>query len=126
MAYKDLINNLQLFEIKTPKTIVPSPTEDDYKLGFIRRYFTQKVNDSNGHIFEINEEVYSEYSNSPFWKVIDLKWRIVGPQNTTYKNDGNIDDIGVLNSNKNSIGKASFSLKNIGLYLPNLLQFYKN
>lgn len=123
--YKDLIKNLQSFEIKTPNTIVPIPTEDDYRLGFIRRYFTQRANDSNGHIFEINASTYSEYMDSPFWKVVDLKWRLTGPQNITYKSDGNIDDKGIINANKMAIANASQKLKNIGLYLPNLLQFYK-
>jgi hypothetical protein len=56
---------------------------------------------------------------------MDLKWRIKGPQTATYKMDGNIDDKGVTNSNKAAITRASYSLKNIALYLPNILQFYK-
>ena len=39
--------------------------------------------------------------------------------------NGDIDDVGVINANKTSIINASQTLKNIGLYLPNLSQFYK-
>jgi hypothetical protein len=39
--------------------------------------------------------------------------------------DGEVNDIGVRNSNKATISIAASKIKNIGLYLPNLLQFYK-
>jgi hypothetical protein len=123
--YKDIANNLNLFIIKLPNTIVPSPTNDDYDLGFIMRYFIQKSNDVNSHIFEIDEKEFEKYKENPFWIVTELKWRITGPKNPIYKNDGNIDDTGVINANKAAIARASFSLKNIGLYLPNFLQFHK-
>jgi hypothetical protein len=123
--YKDVANNLNLFKIEIPKTIVPSPSSDDYELGFIRRYFAQKANDIYGHIYEIDEEVYSELSESPFWKVADMKWRISGPLNVVYNDDGGLYDIGVSSSNNASIRLVGKQLNNIGLYLPNLLQFYK-
>jgi len=123
--YKDIANNLKLFEVNIPQTIVPAPTQDDYQIGFIVRYFVQKRNDENAHVFEVNQTEYQKLKNNSHWKVVDLKWRIRGPQNTTYKSDGNIDDKGVINSNKAAITRASYSLKNIGLYLPNILQFYK-
>ena len=123
--YKDVANNLDIFKIEIPKTIVPSPDSSDYELGFIRRYFAQKANDIYGHIYEINEEVYSELQESPFWKVEDMKWRISGPLTTIYNDDGSVYDVGVSSSNNASIRLVSSKLKNIGLYLPNLLQFYK-
>ena len=123
--YKDITNNSKLFEVNIPQTIVPNPNDDDYTIGFIVRYFVQKRNDENAHIFEVNQNEYQKLKNNPHWKVMDLKWRIKGPQTTTYKMDGNIDDKGVTNSNKAAITRASYSLKNIALYLPNILQFYK-
>jgi len=123
--YKDITNNSKLFEVNIPQTIVPNPNDDDYKVGFIVRYFVQKRNDENAHIFEVNQNEYQKLKNNPHWKVMDLKWRIKGPQTATYKMDGNIDDKGVTNSNKAAITRASYSLKNIALYLPNILQFYK-
>jgi len=123
--YKDIANNLNLFKIQTPKTIVPIPTDSDYALGFIRRYFARKANDQFGHIYEVDSEVYSELEESPFWTVADMKWRISGPLSIVYKDDGTIDDIGVSSSNNASIRLIAKKLNNIGLYLPNLLQFYK-
>jgi hypothetical protein len=123
--YKDIAQNLDIFKIELPKTIVPIPNENDYNLGFIRRYFTQKSNDANGHVFEISEELYNKIDDTTFWISVDMKWRISGPTNTTYKDNGEIDDRGVINSNKASIGLATHKINNISLYLPNLLQFYK-
>ena len=114
-----------MFNIKTPITIVPVPTDDDYALGFIRRHFVQKVNDRNGFIFEISEESHADYLENPFWRTETIKWRISGPIEPTYKNTGEMDDKGVRNSNKAAILLATKTLKNIALYLPNLIQFYK-
>jgi hypothetical protein len=55
----------------------------------------------------------------------ELKWRISGPLDVVYKSNGDIDDRGVVNSNKTSIMYTSKVLPNISLYLPNILQFYK-
>lgn len=123
--YKDVARDLDRYKIEYPKTIVPSPSDSDYSLGFLRRYFVKKRNDDNGHIFEISKDIYGDYQDNPFWKTETLKWRIRGPIDPTYKDDGEIDDVGVVNSNKASIRLAQGSLKNIGLYLPNLKQFWK-
>ena len=88
-------------------------------------YFLQKANDSNGNIFEVSENVFESYKKNPFWIGEQLYWRISGPIDTLYKDNGDIDDKGVINSNKSSINLASKKIKNIRLYLPNILQFYK-
>ena len=123
--YKDVAKDLDTFKIVLPDTIVPIPNDNDYDIGFIRRYFTQKSNDNNGHIFEISHDTYRDLIKNPLWNCMDIKWRIRGPIDITYKVDGNVDDIGVRNANKATILNANQKLKNIGLYLPNLLQFYK-
>ena len=117
--YKDIAKNIENFTLQIPKTVIPIPTEFDYDNGFVRRYFIQKTNDLNGHIFEVSYEIYNELKYVTFWKVIDLKWRIKGPLEYT------VEDMGVRASNNAAINLASSTLKNIGLYLPNLLQFYK-
>lgn len=114
-----------IFDLNTPKTIVPSPTSSDYELGFIMRYFVRRANDLNGFIYEIDESTFESYKDKPFWLIGELKWRISGPIDVVYKSNGDIDDRGVINSNKTSIMYTSKILPNISLYLPNILQFYK-
>jgi hypothetical protein len=123
--YSKISTNLNVFKLDIPKTIVPEPAETDYEIGFIRRYFCQKSNDANSYLFEIDENEFRRLSESPFWVVTDIKWRISGPIERIYKDDGSLADIGVISSNKAAIAFGVFTIKNIGLYLPNLLQFYK-
>lgn len=123
--YSKISSNLNVFKLNIPKTIVPAPTDIDYELGYIRRYFCQKSNDIDSYLFEINESEFRRLSESPFWKVVDIKWRIAGPIDRTYKDDGSVSDLGVISSNKSAIAFGASTIKNIGLYLPNLLQFYK-
>jgi hypothetical protein len=123
--YKDIAKNIENFTLQIPKTVIPIPTEFDYDNGFIRRYFIQKTNDSNGFVFEVSEEVHDELRDNPFWKVADLKWRITGPKQTVYNQKGELSDIGVEITNKQIINLTSNTIRNISLYLPNLLQFHK-
>jgi hypothetical protein len=123
--YKDIAKNIENFTLQIPKTVIPIPTEFNYDNGFIRRYFIQKTNDSNGFVFEVSEEVHDELRDNPFWKVADLKWRITGPKQTVYNQKGELSDIGVEITNKQIINLTSKTIRNISLYLPNLLQFHK-
>ncbi len=119
------LKNIELPLIKRPKNFVPSPTSDDYQLGFIRRYFLSRVSDKAGFVYEVSQSEYDNYLENPHFLRVNIKWRISGPLEPTYKENGEIEDRGVRNSNKAAIGLAGSTLKNIGLYLPNLLQFYK-
>ena len=123
--YRDLINNKTDYSFSNPKTIVPIPKETDYETGFMQRYYCQKINDLNGFVFEIDNSTFKELQYNPFWKTTILRWRIKGPIEPVYSELGELIDIGVKQSNKNSISITSQSLKNIGLYLPNILQYHK-
>lgn len=123
--YNDLIKNKKIYSLQIPSTIVPSPTDDDYSDGIITRYFTQKVNDVNGFIFEIDFNVYNELKQNPYWITQDIKWRISGPLEPVYDDNGKMIDKGVRNSNIGSIAFGQEKIKNLNLYLINNLQFYK-
>lgn len=123
--YSDLINNKRDYSFSNPETIVPILTESNYGTGFLSRYFCQKVNDKIGFVFEISFDTYKELQENPYWKTTILRWRLTGPIEPVYSELGGLIDIGVKQSNKNSISITSQSLKNIGLYLPNILQFHK-
>jgi hypothetical protein len=125
--YTDLLKNPKFYEIKYPQTIVPNPSEAEYAVGFIVRYFVRKSNDPNGYVFEVDEDVYTAFvsENNPFWVAESLKWRISGPKTKTTNELGNVTDVGVMNANKSAIALASVKIKNIKLYLPNLLQFHR-
>jgi hypothetical protein len=119
------LKNIEKFNIKNPKNFIPTPSDTDYQIGFIRRYFVTKTADLAGFVYEVKFDDYENYLENPHFICVDLKWRIRGPLDITYKSNGEINDRGVSNSNKAAISLTSQKLKNIGLYLPNLLQFYK-
>ena len=123
--YNDLISEKTNYSLDFPKTIVPTPSDTDYENGFIERYFTQKVNDKNSYVFEIDKEVYFDLFENPYWVSEIMKWRITGPISPVYNIDGILTDKGVIESNNASISIISEKVKNVKLYLPNILQFHK-
>jgi len=111
---------------KKVKTHIPKPTEFDYKKGYLVRYFCQKTNDKGSPIYEVNSNQFSTYKSNPYYEVVSLRWRIRGPKNAEYDNGGNILDKSVSESNRIAISLVKNKIPNLKLYLPNLLQFYKN
>ena len=107
------------------KTVVPNPTEDDYSIGYILRFFIQKTNDNISPIYEVDNPTYNYLNSKPLYKGVLIKWRISGPNETKYDNNGNIVDKSVSESNRISIQLSSDKMPNLKLYLPNLLQFHK-
>ena len=124
--YDNLTGFKQKFSKLDVKTHFPKLNESDYNRGFITRYFVQKSNDTNSPIYEISSSSFSSYNNNPFFIVSSVRWRIVGPKETVYDEDGSIVDKSVSESNRISINLQSKKIPNLKLYLPNLLQFYKN
>ena len=123
--YSDLVKNKTFYSLEIPKTIVPVPTQNDYESSFIERYFIQKANDIHGFVYEIDINEFTRIKSNPYWLSVVISWRISGPLDSVYNNDGMLIDKGVINSNKATLATASAKLKNIGLYLPNVLQFHK-
>lgn len=123
--YKDLIADKRIYSLNIPPTVVPSPTDTDYDNGIIERYFAQKVNDVNAFVYEISKQTYNELNTNPYWNIGVLKWRITGPLEAIYDDNGKMVDKGVRNSNIATIAEGQKTIKNLNLYLINILQFYK-
>jgi hypothetical protein len=107
-----------------PKTYFPNPTNDDYVRGFIVRYFTQRRDTKGSPIFELKNDVYGNYSNTPYWKGIQLNWKISGNLDDRYNDEGGYIP-SVQSVNRLGIMEASKIMPDIELYLVNLSQFYK-
>ena len=120
------IRNVNLVYPKKITSFIPNPSDDDYIRGYIIRYFIQKTNDVESPIYEVSSKQYSKYTHSYTFKGVSLRWRIKGPLDTVFNNQNEITDKGVRESNRISILLVSDKIKNLKLYLPNLLQFYKS
>jgi hypothetical protein len=114
IRYSDLFITKGL-EVTPPviNAYLPEIADSDYENGYIVRTFLQKVNDDNSPIVEINSSDTTEIISNGYYRVISIKWRITGkPQE-------------IMDSNLKSINLVSTEIKNLKLYLPNLLQFAK-
>jgi hypothetical protein len=111
--YNKISNNSSEYNNTKIRTHIPTPKEIEYKVGYITRYFIQKVNDENSSIYEVNEGVYIKFLTSSFYRGVSLDWRIKG------------NPVDVKKSNSASVQIASKTIPRIQLYLPNLLQFHK-
>jgi hypothetical protein len=111
--YNRLSQNISEFKLTSIKTFIPNPIEDDYRKGYIERYFIQKANDTNSYIYEVGKRFYSDISTNPFYINTIVKWKIIG------------NDEEIREANFKSIKLASDKIKLISLYLPNYLQFRK-
>lgn len=92
---------------------LPELTDDDYNRGYVVRNFVQKVNDDASPIMEIDSNNHVEIQANAYYKIVKIKWRLTGtPQQ-------------IMDSNKASIQLVYGEMKNLKLYLSNLLQFAK-
>lgn len=78
----------------TPIRIYPIPSQEDYNLGEIQRYFLSKTNEPK--FIEINKEQYQRYVNQDesvsyqLYQPITLPWGISGDRNQVYNTNKNI------------------------------------
>jgi hypothetical protein len=111
--YRKIKQNMTNFKLGILYTHVPSPIEADYKRGYIKRYFVQKVNDVNSYIFEIDTNIYQRYVSSELYSAVMILWKISG------------DSDEIKKANQASIKTAFDKIPKLKNYLPNLLQFSK-
>jgi hypothetical protein len=87
-----------------PNSYFPQPTEEDYKKGYITRYFTKKENEK-GYIIEISRDEYNNIVNGDtdydirLYQVATILWKLTGPLNNTRKSQYNIIP-GIIETNQ--------------------------
>jgi len=111
--YKDIANLSNQFNQIKIVPYIPKVTDIDYQRGYIERFFVQKANDKDAVIYEIRKKSTNKLSQSSFYTITSLDWRIRGEVTEVKK------------SNSASIRIASQTIPKISLYLPNLLQFHQ-
>ena len=95
-----------------PEKYTPKPTDSDYRIGIITRYFTQKANNLKGELYEISKDSYGN-KNSLF-RYFEIGWRITGLR-TEVSRDNNA----IILGNASVMGNESL----VKILFP--LQFYK-
>ena len=90
-----------------PKTTPANPSESDYRIGTITRYFTKKTNEVNAKVFEITEKEFNNQNN--LYDYTTFQWRISGKR--TEVNRDNSATLRGIQSNYPSITKTVFPLQ---------------
>jgi len=115
--YKRAKKNIPVIRGHFARPFVPNPTIEDYKRGFIFRYFAKPRNNQRGLIVEIDKKQFDSHSNRAgglqreFYNVVRLRWKIIGTLDVIQK------------SNFDSVSYAERNIKGIIFKLGNLLQF---
>lgn len=95
-------------EVYEPKLI-----EQDYKVGYIHRFFVRKRNEPNGVIYEIDKFTNKKYQNDPLFITTKIRWKIIGTKEE------------VETANIKSIGLGKQQISNLDTYLQNHSKFWK-
>ena len=64
------------FKQEYPKKHSPIPTDGDYGIGNLTRYFAQKSNNLNAELFEITKEDFENKNN--LFRYFQIEWKITG------------------------------------------------
>lgn len=109
----------------------PFPTQEDYDVGYIDRFFMKRRNGTGQPIIEISEDSYNNLNENPntFYSVLHkttkLRWKISGNKHDKFNSDGLRVDSGVYETNKRVLFDLESEFDGITNYLSNLLQYYK-
>jgi len=104
---------------KYPKQHLPQPDAEDYRIGYIERYFAKPRVNEKAQIIEIDKDEYLKLtgifptSASSYYSAIRLRWVI----------NGTFDEI--QRKNSNTLIFQEKNMPGISLYLGNLLQFWQ-
>ena len=90
-----------------PKTTPSKPSDSDYRIGEIRRYFTQVANDKSKPIFEVSAQDFGNQNS--LYRYTDFQWRISGTKREVTKD--NQITINILEREYNGISKKLFPLQ---------------
>ena len=69
-----------------PEIISVNPSDSDYRIGSIKRYFTQKANDRNADTFEVSKEDFNKKNN--LYRYTSFRWRISGKREEVIRDNG--------------------------------------
>jgi len=111
----------QIQELEFFSSIENLPTPEDYKTGFMNRYFLK--NTITGKIIEVDENFYNQDSRSKelYIQKLIIKWVISKPVKDIF-NQGYVFE-GAATRNQKAVMKANLEMKGIANYIVNYSQF---
>lgn len=126
-SYKQLNSSVNI-NLIDPTPFTPRPTEEDYNVGKITRYFARQRNGTTFRLMEIDKATYNAFtngvgnSNTSLWKVVSIFWQISGPLRNERIN--NITTrAGIIDTNQRILDRTEPNFIGLKQYLTDLKQF---
>lgn len=124
------INSTFTSGFSSPIPYYPKPNDEDYKLGFISRYFVKRRNADYTTIVEISPADYQLYFsdvdtvNTNLYNAVKLNWKISGPINNDFS-DRNFPKIGIAETNKKIVTLKEKVFPGFSFFFKDYSQFSK-
>ncbi len=106
-----------------PISSKPKPTSENYKQGFMNRYFVRKATSPNFPIYEVDSSNFQLMRKNPFYSSATVNWKLTGDIDS--KEIAGEKLMGVTETNTININKANLVISGIKSLLKNPLEFYK-
>jgi hypothetical protein len=104
-----------------PNSYYPKPTEEDYRKGYITRYFTKKEN-QNGFVIEISSDEYNSIVNGTadyditIYQVTKILWKLTGPLKSIRPSQYNTI-VGIIDTNQRLVDSTNKTFLGILEYI---------
>ena len=115
--------------VKRPIPLVPisnPPTDEDYEIGYMRRFFARQTNSPESIIVEVDESTFHKLKASEtsdgYYTVVEMNWRIKGPLTDEVKKG--IYQKGVLQANNDSLKIAETKISGIKDVVGSLVRWH--
>jgi len=113
----EVINN----GIQSPNQYFPVITQDNLRDGYLYRYFSKIANQNS--VVEINKYDYEQLKDNPRFVIAKIKWKIVGPIETTKTFSGAIN-YGVRELNRRAIEREDLTFGGLKGYIRDYIQYW--
>ena len=105
-----------------------TPTIDDFKNGYVLRYFAFKVNDEQ--LVELDNPSYKKVGtengmDNILWRKFEMKWKIVGPEYDVLNSRGDIEESGIIDTNMRTVVMLSETYPTLISYITDYREFSK-
>jgi len=123
-VYTALTDSPDTFKQVRISAYIPFVTDADIALGYIERYFVQRLLDPTGEIVEITRNSHDALRSNPMYRLASLTWRVSGPLEDKLDSGGIRSYTGVLTANRLSLELAMKTMPALNTKLINLKQYW--
>jgi hypothetical protein len=107
--------------LRSPTQYFPVITQDNLRDGYLYRYFSKIANQNS--VVEINKYDYDQLKDNPRFVTAKVKWKIVGPIETTKTFSGAIN-YGVRELNRRAIEREDLTFGGLKGYIRDYIQYW--